>query len=141
MVFCHPLRFFPGTAILLSTCLSALLPTCPYHFSLFSVIFLLLVALLIIFSHVHCLSSRLHTSIAASSSHSPQVSIFGLLLLSMIAPYTDAGLCSVLTHTCMHAHMHTQTHTHTHTVLLREMSLIIQAQYIIILSSLCTVTS
>ena len=42
LVFCLPLRFFPGTGvsnILLSTCPSSLLLTCPYHFSIFSMIF------------------------------------------------------------------------------------------------------
>ena len=42
LVFCLPLHLFLGTGasnILLSTCPSSLLLTCPYHFSLFSVIF------------------------------------------------------------------------------------------------------
>ena len=42
LVFCLPLHLFPGTGasnILLSTCPSSLLLTCPYNFSLFSVIF------------------------------------------------------------------------------------------------------
>ena len=40
LVFCLPLRLFPGASnILLSTCRSSLLLTCPKHFSLFSVIF------------------------------------------------------------------------------------------------------
>ena len=42
LVSCLPLRLFPGTGastILLSACPSFLLLTCPYHFSLFSVIF------------------------------------------------------------------------------------------------------
>ena len=44
LVFCLPLRLFPGTGpgasnILLSMCPSSFLSSCPYHFSLFSVIF------------------------------------------------------------------------------------------------------
>ena len=54
LVSCLPLRLFPCTGastILLSTCPSSLLLTCPYHFSLFSVIFLVTGATLLILSH------------------------------------------------------------------------------------------
>ena len=76
LVCCHPLCLFPGTsasAIHLSTCPSSpLLLTCPYHFSLSSVIFFGTDAtsVLPILTHNHLwsyLSPWLHASTSTSS--------------------------------------------------------------------------
>ena len=71
LVFCLHLRVFPGTGasnILLSTCPSSLLLTCPYHFSLFSVIFFVTdstcthpLCLLVLILSVYLYSSSLST--------------------------------------------------------------------------------
>ena len=66
LVFCLPLHLFHGTGasnILPSTCLSSLLLTCPYHLSLFSVIFFVTCATFTApFRFCFCLRTGVRTS-------------------------------------------------------------------------------
>ena len=78
LVFGLPLFLFPGIAFvitLLTTWSSSILMTCPYHFSLLSVILgtpALLSSFLGCVRSWFCLFLSLHTSTSASSSRSPQ---------------------------------------------------------------------
>ena len=99
----RPLLLFPGMStfsILLTMCSSCILLTWPYHFSLFSVVFLeafttLVVPLMCSFRILSLLvSPHIHLSIPISFNYSRASCL--LVVAQVSEPYNRAGLTTVL---------------------------------------------